>query len=218
MSFDEAKQAGLQRTTSVRARTERAPPRATAEHRSSITSWEAHYMRTCDCGWIADWDLGDKLSCTLYMLGSAIRMTDVGGVPEVRGRGLVRRLLGPSPCSVGRYNYFRSQTRASRLRGIYTNSIRHNHLRACARSEWAVIHRFDRTPARPRCFRHPRNGPAVIGDGAGPRRPRDRRGSINYRVYHSAAENGPRLLCASQCAASQPRVDRSRPGGVFNVQ
>lgn len=123
MSFDEAKQAGLQRTTSVRARTERAPPRATAEHRSSITSWEAHYMRTCDCGWIADWDLGDKLSCTLYMLGSAIRMTDVGGVPEVRGRGLVRRLLGPSPCSVGRYNYFRSQTRASRLRGIYTNSI-----------------------------------------------------------------------------------------------
>jgi hypothetical protein len=75
MSFDEAKQAGLQRTTSVRARTERAPPRATAEHRSSITSWEAHYMRTCDCGWIAEWDLGDKHSCTLYMLGSAIRMS-----------------------------------------------------------------------------------------------------------------------------------------------
>jgi hypothetical protein len=130
MSFDEAKQAGLQRTTSVRARTERAPPRATAEHRSSITSWEAHYMRTCDCGWIADWDLGDKLSCTLYMLGSAIRMpcgrgpgSPRAGDPEVRGRGLVRRLLGPSPCSVGRYNYFRSQTRASRLRGIYTNSI-----------------------------------------------------------------------------------------------
>jgi hypothetical protein len=71
-----------------------------------------------------------------------------------------------------------------------------------------VIHRFvafDRTPARPRRFRHPRNGPAVIGDGAGPRRPRYRRGSINYRVYHSAVENGPRLLCASQCAASQPR-------------
>ena len=85
-------------------------------------------MRTCDCGWIADWDLGDKLSCTLYMLGSAIRMWARGpgspraGDPEVRGRGLVRRLLGPSPCSVGRYNYFRSQTRASRLRGIYTNS------------------------------------------------------------------------------------------------
>jgi hypothetical protein len=33
-------------------------------------------MRTCDCGWIADWDLGDKHSCTLYMLGS-----DVGGEP-----------------------------------------------------------------------------------------------------------------------------------------
>ena len=132
MSFDEAKQAGLQRTTSVRARTERAPPRATAEHRSSITSWEAHYMRTCDCGWIADWDLGDKLSCTLYMLGDRRFGCGRGpgrapaaraGDPEVRGRGLVRRLLGPSPCSVGRYNYFRSQTRASRLRGIYTNSI-----------------------------------------------------------------------------------------------
>ena len=37
MSFDEAKQAGLQRTTSVRASRERASsPRATAEHRSSI--------------------------------------------------------------------------------------------------------------------------------------------------------------------------------------
>lgn len=81
MSFDEAKQAGLQRTTSVRARTERAPPRATAEHRSSITSWEAHYMRTCDCGWIADWDLGDKRSCTLYMLGSDV------GAGEPPGRG-----------------------------------------------------------------------------------------------------------------------------------
>ena len=83
-------------------------------------------MRTCDCGWIAEWDLGDKISCTLYMLG--IGDSDVGGEPppgtrrceDVEG---VRRLLRPSPCSVGRYNYFRSQTRASRLRGIYTKSI-----------------------------------------------------------------------------------------------
>jgi hypothetical protein len=80
-------------------------------------------MRTCDCGWIAEWDLGGKHSCTLYMLGSAIRMW--AGSPR-RGPGgartsrAVRRLLRPSPCSVGRYNYFRSHTRASRLRGIYT--------------------------------------------------------------------------------------------------
>ena len=89
-------------------------------------------MRTCDCGWIAEWDLGGKPSCTLYMLGSAIRMWARRGAPA-RGpgtrrcedvtQGLVRRLLRPSPCSVGRYNYFRSQTRASRLRGIYSNSI-----------------------------------------------------------------------------------------------
>ena len=34
----------------------------------------------------------------------------------------------------------------------------------------------------------------------------DRRGSIISTIeYLSAVENGPRLLCASQCAASQPR-------------
>ena len=38
-------------------------------------------MRTCDCGWIADWDLGDKRSCTLYMLGSDV------GAGEPPGRG-----------------------------------------------------------------------------------------------------------------------------------
>jgi len=40
-------------------------------------------MRTCDCGWIADWDLGD--SCTLYMLGSAIRMWAGSGEPPPPG-------------------------------------------------------------------------------------------------------------------------------------
>jgi len=52
-------------------------------------------MRTCDCGWIADWDLGDKLSCTLYMLGSAIRMWAGSGEPPRRGPGGSRTRARP---------------------------------------------------------------------------------------------------------------------------
>lgn len=75
-------------------------------------------------------------------------------VPEDEGSSAPAALLG-------RYNYFRSQTRASRLRGIYTNSITISHLcfarSGSPRSPAGVIrHRFDRTPASP--FRHPRNG------------------------------------------------------------
>lgn len=167
-----------------------------------------------------------------------------GVAPRGPGVGGRRELvLLPPSALLGRYNFNRSQTRASCLRGIsipiplpfvlsrkvhtpcrgsslelhartppHESTIRRPYCVYRGSAAWGETPRARGLPARAvggdfsfRSHARVRVPPPAKRVMARARGDRPIAAGLSTIEYHSAVENGPRLLCASQYAASQPR-------------